>query len=148
MDKSIQRSHTTEMLAKLGESTESLWRWGGASLSFLLPFAVYVRTLAPTVYGLDSAELTTGAYCLGLVHVPGYPLYLLIGHLFTRLPIGNVGYRMNLMSAFFGALAVALFYLVLVRLCRRPLAALSAVLFLASSCPRRIFYSPAHKAGT
>ena len=140
MDKPIQRSHTTEALARLGESTQALWKWGGASLSFLLPFVVYVRTLAPTVYGLDSAELTTGAYCLGLVHVPGYPLYLLIGHLFTRLPIGNVGYRMNLMSAFFGALAIALFYLVLYRLCRRPLAALSAVLFLAFSF---FYWSPA-----
>jgi hypothetical protein len=133
MDKPIQRSHTTEALARLGESTQALWKWGGASLSFLVPFVVYVRTLAPTVYGLDSAELTTGAYCLGLVHVPGYPLYLLIGHLFTRLPIGNIGYRMNLMSAFFGALAIALLYLVLYKLCRRPLAALSAVLLLAFS---------------
>jgi hypothetical protein len=117
-----------------------LWKWGGASLSFLLPFAVYVRTLAPTVYGLDSAELTTGAYCLGLVHEPGYPLYLLVGHLFTRLPIGTVGYRMNLMSAFFGALAIALLYLLLHRLCRRPLAALSAALLLAFSF---FFWSPA-----
>ncbi len=139
--KPIQWSHTAgKFVQKLGESTEILWKWGGASLSFSLPFVVYVRTLAPTVYGLDSAELTTGAYCLGLVHAPGYPLYLLIGHLFTRLPIGNVGYRMNLMSAFFGALAIALFYLVLYKLCRRPLAALSAALFLAFSF---FFWSPA-----
>jgi hypothetical protein len=116
-----------------------LWKWGGSLLSFVLPFAVYLRTLAPTVYGLDSTELTTGAYCLGLVHAPGYPLYLLIGHLFTHLPIGNVGYRMNLMSAFFGASAAALLYLVLCRLCRRPLAALSAVLLLAFSF---FFWSP------
>lgn len=117
----------------------SLWKWGGSLLSFVFPFVVYLRTLAPTVYGLDSAELTTGAYCLGLVHAPGYPLYLLVGHLFTHLPIGNVGYRMNLMSAFFGALAIVLLYLVLYRLCRRPLAALSAALLLAFSF---FFWSP------
>lgn len=139
MDRPIQRLRTIERF-KFGGSTEILWKWGGTALSFFLPFVVYLRTLAPTVYGLDSAELTTGAYCLGLVHVPGYPLYLLIGHLFTRLPIGNVGYRMNLMSAFFGALAIALFYLVLYKLCRRPLAALAAVLFLAFSF---FFWSPA-----
>jgi hypothetical protein len=118
---------------------QSLLRWGGASISFILPFVVYLRTRAPTVYGLDSAELTTGAYCLGLVHAPGYPLYLLVGHLFTYLPIGSVGYRMNLMSAFFGALAIVFLYLLLYKLCRRPLAALSAVLFLAFSF---FFWSP------
>ena len=128
-----------ENIATHKATVQSLWKWGGASVSFLLPFLVYLGTLAPTVYGLDSAELTTGAYCLGLVHAPGYPLYLLIGHLFTLLPIGNVGYRMNLMSAFFGALAATFLYLVLCRLCRRPLAALSATLLLAYSF---FFWSP------
>ena len=133
-------SVAVEKMAPIEAQLLSFWKWGGAFLSFVLPFVVYLRTLAPTVYGLDSAELTTGAYCLGLVHQPGYPLYLLIGHLFTRLPIGNVGFRMNLMSAFFGALAIALLYLVLLRLCRRPLAALSAALLLAFSF---FFWSPA-----
>jgi hypothetical protein len=126
-------------IATIEAQSPSFWKWGGASISFTLPSVVYLRTLAPTVYGLDSAELTTGAYCLGLVHAPGYPLYLLIGHFFTRLPIGSVGYRMNLMSAFFGALAIALLYLVLLRLCQRPLASLSAALFLAFSF---FFWSP------
>lgn len=74
-----------------------------------LPFLVYLRTLAPTVYGLDSAELSTGAYVLGIVHAPGSPLYLLIGHLFTLLPIGDVGYRLNLFSA--SALALAMVFM-------------------------------------
>lgn len=117
---------------------ERLQHRSAALLAFALPFVVYLLTLAPTVYGLDSAELTTGAYCLGLVHSPGYPLYLLIGHLFTRLPVGDVGYRMNLMSAFFGAATSGLLFLFLARLVR-PLAALSASLLLAFSF---FFWSP------
>ena len=126
-------SYATTVSANGDRKVRFLWGWGGSSLAFILPFVTYLRTLAPTIYGLDSAELTTAAYCLGLVHPPGYPLYLLIGHLFTRLPFGNVGYRMNLMSAFFGALAITLLYLLLLKLTQRLFVSLVASLFLAYS---------------
>ena len=58
-------------------------------LAGALPFAVYLRTMAPTVFGLDSAELTTGSYVLGIVHAPGSPTFLLLGHLFTWLPVAT-----------------------------------------------------------
>src|SRR5207237_6387856 len=41
---------------------------------------------------------------LGVEHPPGYPLFTLIGHLFTLLPFGSVAYRVHLASAMFGAL--------------------------------------------
>lgn len=85
---------------------------GFVALAALLPLLVYLRTLAPTVYGLDSAELSAGAYVLGIVHSPGSPLYLLLGHWFTKLPIGDVGYRLNLMSACAAALTIVFIYLV------------------------------------
>lgn len=59
---------------------------------------VYRQTMAPTIFAWDSAELITGAYSLGIVHAPGYPVYLLIAHLFTYLPFGDVAYRVNLLS--------------------------------------------------
>jgi hypothetical protein len=65
-------------------------------------------TLAPTVYNLDSAELTTAAATGGLMRATGYPLYLATGYLWSQLPFGDVGYRMNLFSAFAGALTLAL----------------------------------------
>ena len=92
-------------------------------LAATLPFAVYLRTMAPTVFGLDSAELTTGSYVLGIVHAPGSPTFLLLGHLFTWLPVGDVGYRVNLVSAASAAAAMAMFCAVLLRLRRDPLAA-------------------------
>ncbi len=73
-------------------------------------FLIYVRTLAPGVFAFDSAELATGAFTLGIVHPPGYPLYLLIAKVFTYLPLQSVAYQLNLMSAFFGALTVLLVF--------------------------------------
>jgi hypothetical protein len=81
-------------------------RW--TLLSFGLPFLLYLLTLAPTIYNLDSAELTTAAATGGLMRATGYPLYLSIGYLWSHLPVGDVGYRMNLFSAFTGALTLAL----------------------------------------
>jgi hypothetical protein len=81
------------------------WR---SLLSFSLPFSIYLLTIAPTIYNLDSAELTTAAYTGGLVRATGYPLYLVIGNLWSHLPVGDVGFRMNLFSAVCGALTILL----------------------------------------
>lgn len=105
------------------------WLW--ALSAFGVPFLVYLRTLAPTVYGLDSAELTTGAYTLGIVHAPGSPAYLLIGHLFTGLPIGDVGYRLNLMSACATALTALFLYKILWHLTGQRFIALMSAWFAA-----------------
>ncbi|MBI1259324.1 MAG: DUF2723 domain-containing protein [Chloroflexi bacterium] len=73
---------------------------------FGLIFAVLLATVAPTIYTLvDSSEYAIGAYTLGIVHAPGYPLYLLLARLFTWLPVGTIAYRVNLMSAVALALA-------------------------------------------
>lgn len=96
-------------------------------------FVLYLRTMAPTVYGLDSAELTAGAYLLGIVHAPGSPIFLLLGHLFTWLPFGDVGYRVNLVSATTAALAVGFVYGVLWQLTRLRLQSLAGAWLLATT---------------
>jgi hypothetical protein len=80
------------------------------------------------VYGVDSAELATGAAILGIVHAPGYPLYLLTAHFFTLLPIGDVGFRVNLFSAVSLALTVPFLYSLLYRLVGERWIAVSAAL--------------------
>jgi tetratricopeptide (TPR) repeat protein len=77
---------------------------------------IYIRTLCPTVGPFDSGELISAAYVLGIPHAPGYPLYVLLGKLFTFLPFGNIAYRVNLMSAFFAALTVMLVFLIVWKL--------------------------------
>ncbi|HEX8684115.1 MAG TPA: DUF2723 domain-containing protein, partial [Ardenticatenaceae bacterium] len=87
----------------------SLLRWEWRSiLAFSLPMLLYLVTMAPTIYNLDSAELTTAAATGGIVRATGYPLYLILGRVWAELPIGDVGYRMNLLSAVSGALTVLL----------------------------------------
>jgi len=77
---------------------------------FLLVLALYLKTLAPTVGSNDTFEFQVLSYELGIAHPTGYPLYLLLGKLFTLVPVGNVAYRVNLSSALFAAGAVAVLY--------------------------------------
>jgi hypothetical protein len=90
------------------------WQQALALPIFVAALGLYGLTLAPTVVTLfdDSLEFQLVTYQLGIAHPSGYPLYTLLGWLFTRLPIGDVAYRVNLMSAVFGALTVALAYLI------------------------------------
>jgi hypothetical protein len=74
-------------------------------LSFLLAFIAYLLTLAPSVTFEDSGELIAAAYNLGIPHQPGYPLFTLSGRLFSLIPLGTIASRLNLMSAFFSAIA-------------------------------------------
>lgn len=90
--------------------------------------AVYVRTLAPSVLWADEGEFQYSAYALYVPHITGYPLYILIAKLWTLLPIGDVAYRVNLMSAFWGVVTVVLTYVCIRRLgVQRPVAAASAL---------------------
>ncbi len=61
---------------------------------------LYLHTLGPTVVPYrDAGEMATTVTRLGVLHPPGYPLYTLVGHLATRLPLANPAYRLNLLSA-------------------------------------------------
>ncbi len=74
-------------------------------------FTLYTLTLAPTVLAGDAGEFQFVPYLLGVAHPTGYPLYCLLGWLWSHvLWFGDVAYRMNLFSAFWAALAVALLY--------------------------------------
>jgi hypothetical protein len=89
---------------------------------FIISLLLYLSSLAPSVVALfdDSLEFQLVTYQLGIAHPTGYPLYTLLGKLFTLIPVGNVAYRVNLMSAAFGALTVALLYLLILRLSSAP----------------------------
>jgi len=78
----------------------------------LIALLGYLRTMRPTFGWGDSSELITAAYHLGVGHSPGYPTWMLIMHPFSRIPVGDVAFRVNFMTAFLGAVAVALLYLV------------------------------------
>ena len=77
----------------------------------VIAFIAYIITLAPSVAPGDVAELQYIPARLGIPHPNGFPLYLLIGKLWALLPLGSLAWRMNLLSAVFGALGVAALYL-------------------------------------
>ncbi len=88
--------------------------WLDLLIAFLLggaAFALYAATLAPTVLAGDAGEFQFVPYMLGVAHPTGYPLYMLLGWLWSHLlPVGEAAYRMNLFSALWAALAVAFLY--------------------------------------
>lgn len=105
-----------------------------AILVGIVAFALYARTAAPGVMWYDMGEFTTSALTLGIAHNTGYPLYSLLGKLFSLLPLGDPAYRINLFSAFTGALAVALTVAVIQTVTRRlPAAVLAGATFAVSS---------------
>lgn len=83
-----------------------------AGLVFLVSLALYSWTLAPTVTLVDSGELIVAAHSLGVAHPPGFPLYLMLAHLATLVPFGNVAARVNFASALFAAAASAMLTMV------------------------------------
>ena len=101
-----------------------------AGLIGVAALSLYIRTLAPSLLWGDSAEFQTLSYTLGMTHPSGYMTHIMIGKLFTYIPIGNIAYRVNLMSAFFGSLAVAQVYLIIRLLGGIPAAGISAALML------------------
>ncbi|MDQ2809939.1 MAG: DUF2723 domain-containing protein [Chloroflexota bacterium] len=73
---------------------------------------LYGATLAPGLGGtVDSAEFQQAAAGLSLVHPTGYPLYLLLAHAWIALlPLGEVAWRVNVLSALFGVATLLVIY--------------------------------------
>jgi hypothetical protein len=101
-----------------------------SALVFAMAFILYTQTLAPSVVGPfdDSLEIQYIVPRLGILHPTGYPLYTILGKLFTWLvPLNDAAFRLNLFSALCAALAVAFVYTIV-----RYLAAARAAAFLAA----------------
>lgn len=84
--------------------------------SFAFPLVIYSLTLCRTVGFVDAGELCVASRTLGIAHPTGYPLYVLLGRLFSLIPLGAVIVRTNFMSAFFASLSTLFLYLAVSRL--------------------------------
>lgn len=127
---------------RLGHSWERVGDLILGAFAFLLSLVLYLQTLAPSVAALfdDSLEFPLVVHRLAIAHPTGYPLYILLGKLFTLGPWQNVAWAVNLLSAVAGAVTVALVYLLARRLSRRRLPALVAAGSLSVS---PVFWSQA-----
>jgi hypothetical protein len=87
--------------------------YGAAVVAALLVFLLYAVTLAPSTAMWDTSEYITAAYVLGIPHPPGNPFFVLLGHIFTMLPIApTVAQRVNVMAALTSAASAGIWFLV------------------------------------
>lgn len=97
------------------------WRprlWAGLAVG-LAAFVAYALAATPAAYPLDSAELAAASFGLGVAHPPGEETTLLLGKLFTLLPLGGVAFKVALSQAAAGALAAVLVFLLVLDLAER-----------------------------
>ena len=101
----------------------------------LAPLAVYAATLPRTVVLEDDGLFLMAGVHLGVAHPPGYPIYTLVLHLFTRLPFGDPAVLGHLSSAVLGALACGAVYCCARLLRASPVPALTAAWLFGVSEP-------------
>jgi hypothetical protein len=90
-----------------------------ALIIFLFTTIIYTMTVAPTVSFWDCGEFIATSFKMSVPHPPGSPLFLLVGRIFSMLPIpGDIAFRVNLISVFSSSITIALAYLVIVHLFR------------------------------
>ena len=84
-----------------------------AGLTTLGVFLLYLITLAPSTAMWDTSEYIAAAYTLGLPHPPGNPFFVLIGRVFTLLPIApGIATRVNVLAALSSAVAAGSWFLI------------------------------------
>jgi hypothetical protein len=92
--------------------------------------ALYLSTLAPGMLRGDSGEFQWAMASLNVAHATGYPLFTLLGYAWLQLPFAGVAaWRLNLISAIFGAAAVSMVFILSRAITRRFDAALIASFF-------------------
>lgn len=119
--------------ARHGVKADALW-------VFLGCLVIYGFGACRTIYVGDSGELVTAAATLGIPHPSGYPLYVLLGHLWIELlgafglaGVDSVACRMSLFSVVFAGATCALLLVVFRRTgVARPMAWLATLLFALS----------------
>jgi transmembrane protein TMEM260 (protein O-mannosyltransferase) len=107
--------------------------WPHLAVVFVGLFALYAGSAPRTVTLEDDGLFIMASYFLGIDHPPGYPVYTLLGKLFTLMPVGSIAYRVHLLSAFFGALTAVALWLVVRSLLGHVVTAYTAALLYGVS---------------
>jgi len=80
--------------------------------SGLTAFLLYLTTIAPSVIQIDTGELATVQATLGIAHPTGYPLFTILGYLFSLIPLPfSKIFQLNLLAALYTAISVSVFTL-------------------------------------
>jgi hypothetical protein len=93
--------------------------WAGAFVVWLGSFIVYWLTVQRSIPFWDCGEFIAASAILGVPHPPGTPVFILIGRIFSILPIADdISFRINMISIISSAFTAMLAYMVTVRLIR------------------------------
>ncbi|MEW6203483.1 MAG: DUF2723 domain-containing protein [bacterium] len=82
-----------------------------AAVAFLVAFALYLYTSLPVIGWGDGADFVLTSHFLGVPHPTGYPLFILLGKIVSFIPIGDVAFRIALLSSLCSAASVAVLFL-------------------------------------
>jgi len=76
----------------------------------LFVFIIYILTLAPSVVQIDAGELAAVQATLGIAHPTGYPLFTMIGYLFSLIPLPFFKiFQLNILAAIYCSAGVGVF---------------------------------------
>ncbi len=79
-------------------------------LTGILSFILFLTTIAPSVIQIDTGELATVQATLGIGHPTGYPLFTILGYIFSLLPLPfSKVFQLNLLAAIYCSIAVSIF---------------------------------------
>lgn len=106
----------------------------------LLPFLLYLATMSHHVGSADTFEFQVTAPQLGIAHPTGYPLYLLLGKIWSLLPLSSTAWRLNFSSAVYALIASGIVALTAQQLTKNHALAVGCALLLAT---RPIWWSQA-----
>jgi hypothetical protein len=93
------------------KTTNKILKRYWAILAALAVQLVFLTTLAPSVLEIDSGELATVQILFGVAHPTGYPLFTVLGYLFSLIPLPVSGIvQVNLLASIF--CSVSIFFII------------------------------------
>lgn len=104
-------------------------------LAAIIPFIFYVLTLERKLVGGDTSWYMLELPQMALLPPTGYPVFALIGKLFSLVPIGPLALRLNLISAIFGSLTILFLFLAINKLTKNEYTSLIASFSFAFAYP-------------
>ena len=99
-----------------------------SAIAFLSTLIVYILTLEPKLVGGDTSWFAIQVPRMEVLAPTGYPSFSIFGKLATFIPVKDLAYRLNLLSAIFGALTVLFLFLAINKLVKNEIIALAGSL--------------------
>lgn len=79
-------------------------------LTGFISFVFYLLTIAPSVIQIDTGELAAVQCTLGIAHPTGYPLFTMLGYIFSLIPLPFTKiFQLNLLAVLYCAIAISVF---------------------------------------